>query len=400
MKTLVITYTYPLPENGGEKIRTMNFVRYFKRLGNVDILFYSQDELHIEIGHPFEKVINVDAGEGGLSNNFFVNTYEKIKYSKPWVLNMFSNKGIITVRDIVENGNYDCILCRYTQNAFPLFFLPQKIKDRVIVDIDDFITKELYKAKNKTFTGINRIKTVIDFTLYYRYQLKCAKMSKSLLCSEADKKMLKGQIPAEKTFIVPNVAPVFSMPSAYKKNGFTNINTILFVGNLAYKPNSEGIKWFITAIFTKAVSNGYHFELVIAGKEPDQQLREMCAANNNIKLADTPPDLVPFYERCGAVIVPLLNGGGTRIKILEAGYALRPVISTDVGAYGLDLTDYNDVLYANDYDNFIKRYEWLKEETNYSKVTANLNDFVTSNYSQSNFINSMDKAIYSPSASS
>ncbi|MBW4056652.1 MAG: glycosyltransferase [Proteobacteria bacterium] len=392
MRTLLITYNYPLPENGGDRIRTMNFVRYFKRLGNVDVLFFNETDQDVVTGAPFDNVFHVDTSEAWQRKNIFLRAYEKIKYSKPWILERFSTKSIKRVTGIIEQGNYDRILCRYTLNAYPLFFLPSNLRDRVIIDIDDIITKELYEAYDEQCTCIDRLKALVDFKLYNKYQLKCVTLAKSLICSDDDKKSIERQVDSKNVYIVPNIAPVFKKCLNYNENGLGNINTILFIGNLSYKPNSDGIKWFINNIFLRAISNGYNLKLSIAGKEPDQNLKTLCN-KNNINLIESPADIVPVYNQCGAVIVPLLNGGGTRIKILEAACALRPVITTKIGAYGLDLKDYEQVLFANDYEEFVERYNWLQNEKNYKMITCNMNNFVKNNYSESNFHRSMDSAL-------
>lgn len=396
MKTIVISYRYPLPANGGDKIRTMNFVNYFNSLGSVDVVFYEPTEERIETGAPFRKAFHVDVYKNPEAKGRLVYLYEKIKFTKPWSLGDFSDRSIAQIVEIIKEGNYDCIFCRNALTALPLFFFWDPKKANIILDIDDIITKQLHGSaisiKPDPF-GLHKLKMALDFELYRVYQIRCSRLGKSLICSETDRKQLNRLMDADKVFVVPNTTPKVELPVEYAEDGHGNIGTFLFVGHLSYLPNVQGIIWFINEIFRMMLKCNEQFKLVIIGKDPVLELRDVCNKYPQIDLVDTPPDVLPYYEKCGAVIVPLLSGGGTRIKILEAGYALRPVLTTRIGAYGLNLADYEDALYFDDFDSFMDRHNWLKIPANYKNVTDNLFSHVSDNYSTAAFDRAMDKVL-------
>ena len=95
------------------------------------------------------------------------------------------------------------------------------------------------------------------------------------------------------------------------------------------------------------------------------------------------------------VLVPLLVGGGTRIKILEAGNCHRPVVTTRLGAYGLDLKEYESVLYFDEINSFSKKLTWLDDKANYQMVANGLADVVKSNYVEANFVGAVEKIVKS-----
>jgi glycosyltransferase involved in cell wall biosynthesis len=111
---------------------------------------------------------------------------------------------------------------------------------------------------------------------------------------------------------------------------------LIFVGNLSYKPNRDGLLWFLGDVWPglRDVVPGVSF--MVAGSNPDQQLRRLCQ-QGGVELIVNPQDLTPLYRLADAAIVPLRFGSGSRIKILEAGTHGVPVISTFAGAEGLNL---------------------------------------------------------------
>jgi polysaccharide biosynthesis protein PslH len=84
-------------------------------------------------------------------------------------------------------------------------------------------------------------------------------------------------------------------------------------------------------------------------------------------------------QRCGAVVVPLLSGG-TRIKILEAALAGRPVLSTPVGAEGLDLVDGRDLLIFNNCEEFSCKFIDILDVERYNVLTGNAKRVVRSGF--------------------
>lgn len=119
---------------------------------------------------------------------------------------------------------------------------------------------------------------------------------------------------------------------------------LLFVGNLGYQPNSEGICWFIRESLPQVRNSYPDINIVIAGSSCPPDLRKTCR-DAGLNLVDGPICLDPLYAEATAVIVPLRIGSGSRLKIIEAGAYGIPVIATHTGAEGLDLdTDRKSVV--------------------------------------------------------
>ena len=129
-----------------------------------------------------------------------------------------------------------------------------------------------------------------------------------------------------------------------------NEQVLLFVGNLSYKPNHDGICWFFTHIWPLLRAEVRKIKIVIAGSNCPADVRKHCQ-HPDIKLIENPIDLGSIYHSATAAIVPLRFGSGSRLKILEAGAYGLPVISTDAGARGLTLS-VDDHLFQSPVDVF------------------------------------------------
>jgi glycosyltransferase involved in cell wall biosynthesis len=110
---------------------------------------------------------------------------------------------------------------------------------------------------------------------------------------------------------------------------------ILFVGNLSYLPNVDGIRRFATDVLPRLVAQyGTRIALRIAGSGPTAEVTAL-AGLPGVEVTADPADLADCYAWADLAVVPLAAGGGTRIKLLEAFAYGVPVVATSVGAEGI-----------------------------------------------------------------
>lgn len=115
-------------------------------------------------------------------------------------------------------------------------------------------------------------------------------------------------------------------------------NSLLFLGSLDWRPNLDAIDLLLRDIFPQVVDRDRSASLTIVGRRPPQWLRQQVSKQPNAALFADVADVRPFLRQCGLLVVPLRIGGGSRLKILEALACECPVVSTRIGAEGLQLT--------------------------------------------------------------
>jgi polysaccharide biosynthesis protein PslH len=123
-------------------------------------------------------------------------------------------------------------------------------------------------------------------------------------------------------------------------------DTILFSGLMSYFPNQQAVRWFLRDVFPTVLRRRPRARLIVAGADPPRWLTAL--AGPNLEVTGRVPDIRPFVAAAAVVVAPLLIGGGTRVKILEALAMARPMVSTSLGAEGLDLANDESALLADD----------------------------------------------------
>lgn len=114
------------------------------------------------------------------------------------------------------------------------------------------------------------------------------------------------------------------------------VGRLLFVGDLGYQPNRQGLEWFLSTIWPAVRLRVPEAGLDLVGRN-ESWIRSRAHGRDGIVVHGFAPELEPFYRAAAATIAPLQAGGGTRLKILESLAYAVPVVSTRLGAFGLDL---------------------------------------------------------------
>jgi glycosyltransferase involved in cell wall biosynthesis len=110
--------------------------------------------------------------------------------------------------------------------------------------------------------------------------------------------------------------------------------TILFVGSMDYHANIDAVTWFSRTVWPEMARNHPDLHFTIVGRDPAPVVQAL--ASDRIHVTGTVDDVRPFYASAAAVVAPLRAGSGTRLKILEAMAAGVPVVSTRLGAEGIE----------------------------------------------------------------
>jgi glycosyltransferase involved in cell wall biosynthesis len=123
-----------------------------------------------------------------------------------------------------------------------------------------------------------------------------------------------------------------------------------FVGDLSWPPNAEGVRWLAGEVWPRIRQARSGARAEILGRSAPRDLRRL--ASPDFVLAGESSDTRPHWARAAVAVVPLLTGGGTRLKILEAAACGVPVVSTPIGAEGLELVPEREILLREDASGF------------------------------------------------
>ncbi len=143
--------------------------------------------------------------------------------------------------------------------------------------------------------------------------------------------------------------------------------SLFYIGALDWFPNQQGLEWFFENVWDEVIKNMPGLKLYIAGRNPQMWKYLKGKRLKNVEIVGEVESSREFIKSKAIMIVPLLAGSGIRVKILEAMSLGRAIISTSVGAEGIDYKDGENILIADTKEEFLKQILKCANDFEYSK---------------------------------
>jgi len=266
---------------------------------------------------------------------------------------------------MLANGNYDLVyVCDI---VLAQYFVGQRegipiIVDRSRVDLQFQLTEHRnleLSWKQQLLRGENYLK----LWRFERAVLRRASMQ--TVCGPDDvafvRRYLGRDTPVE---VVGNGVDLDFFHSAAAGEHRSHQPTVLFCGAMDYSANVDALAWYFDNIHEAAKRRTPDLEVWLVGKNPTPQVRQYGQLPG-VHVTGEVTDVRPYYRRCWAQIVPLRIGCGTRLKIPESMAMGTPVVSTSIGAQGLDLKPDREICLADTAEAFVAQMTRILHDTDF-----------------------------------
>jgi glycosyltransferase involved in cell wall biosynthesis len=156
--------------------------------------------------------------------------------------------------------------------------------------------------------------------------------------------------------------------------------SLFHIGSLDWAPNQEGLLWFIKNCWTKIHNKYPDLRFYIAGRNAPRWLIDKLNVEG-VFFEGEVNDAYQFMNSKAIMIVPLFSGSGMRIKIIEGMALGKSIVSTSIGAEGINVSDGANILMANEATGFIKAVSNLLEDRDcFERIGGNAGLFIQQNF--------------------
>ena len=166
---------------------------------------------------------------------------------------------------------------------------------------------------------------------------------------------------------ISRVIPICVEPQGRHSDGLSTSRDILFLGGMHWPPNAEGIVWFCKNVFPSIHKLLPDVKLLAIGKSPPKSICDM----DGVEAPGYVDHTEPYWRKARVFVVPLLSGGGMRVKILDAWAHGVPVISTSIGAEGMRYQDGQDILISDQPEKMIEQVIHLLNQSDRATQISN-----------------------------
>ena len=163
-----------------------------------------------------------------------------------------------------------------------------------------------------------------------------------LTVTDSDRIQILRKLPAARVFIVPNIHQVREDVPGFEER---RRNSLLFVGGFAHPPNGDAVLFFCRDILPMVKRALGQVDVTIIGDRPQQEILDL--AGDGVVIAGWVPEVTPYLDSHCVAIAPLRFGAGMKGKVGQALAAGLPVVTTRVGAEGMDLENGKTALIAD-----------------------------------------------------
>lgn len=376
MKILHILPYCPVPPNFGGALRIFNLMKQMLRWHDVNVIYMGSEEripqlrsaMDDRIGH-----VRVIPRHWARRMKRVGQLYALLGPHSYWAMQGQTRIFRRTIRQELETGGYDIM-----QSEFPQMALYDpgpgivKIMDSHNVEYDTF--RRMMQKSNGIFRKLHYYDQYRK--MYHEEAKACRLQDAVIVTSERDRKIFDEDVPSVPKFIIPN-----GVDSTYfHANGQDpEPKSLVFTGSMRYIPNSDGALHFIDNIWPLIERAVPDVKLYIVGDGPPPALQRK--QSGRIIVTGFVDDVRPYVWRSSVSIVPLRMGGGSRLKIVESLSMKTPVVSTTIGAEGLDVRHGESALIADDPESFAGAVlSLLKDTALRRKLSTNGSELVRTTY--------------------
>jgi len=348
MRILLVTMEVPFPPVSGHRLHLWSLVR---ALADEDhelalVSFAQPGESAQDLGPLHRLVDHLDLVPVATSIHPLGESLRRLlalRVGRPYGAVRYASPAMAEcVRERLACSNFDAVIC---DEIYPIVNLPKHLTVPVIADTQHVAYLLLQRYAQHLRNPLARLYFRVEAEKMRKWEARlCRQVAAVGACSEFDGELFRQLCPGVRTVSIPNVVDV----DAYQPGAQGEGDRLLYCGALDWYPNQDAVTYFVSEILPGIRERVPDARLVVAGRSPSEVFKRKFAPSTAVEFTGTVPDMRPQFARAAVFVVPLRIAGGTRIKILEAAAMAQPIVSTRIGAEGLDFIDGKEIVLADD----------------------------------------------------
>jgi glycosyltransferase involved in cell wall biosynthesis len=354
-----------LPVDTGGKIRSYNLLRQLAARHETVLLSYyggARDEAYErEAAEHLPGAVTVHTGAPGRGSAGLALDYlRRFPSPAPYAVSKFADP---RVRRLVKEWDaarrFDVAVCDFLSASLNF---PAETRTPTVL-FQHNVESALWRRQADHAPDLaRRAAYKIEAAKMLRYETAAVRRFRHVIAvSDNDRRLMSEMTDASRITVVPtgvDIGKYSAGAGAAATDGAGGVGRgsdkggglVVFLGSMDWEPNIDGVEYYCREVWPRVLEPVPGARFRVVGRDPHPRVRRL--ASDSVEITGTVPSVVEHLRAADVVVVPLRVGGGTRLKIFEAMAAGRPVVSTTVGAEGLDVTHGEDILLEDEAEGF------------------------------------------------
>ena len=335
----------PFPLTDGGRIRVFNLLKQIAQKSEVTLLALETQETDADGVAELQQL--------GIQVHLVPNAPTLPRLSLSTLVKAFRKRQPITVarydvptyrqkfRELIANESFD--LVHYEMFHVAQFYtethLPRVLSQQ---NVDSAIWRRLCSETANPFYKFVYWTQQLAFQRYER--VLSPKFDAVTCTSDIDAAVFQEHCAEDAIQIIPNGVDI----THYRPDFTTEAPAhLIYIGSMDWYPNEDAVGFFADEVLPRIQEKVPDVAFSIVGGNPSPQVQKL-AAREGVVVTGRVPEIKPYFAEATVFVVPLRIGSGTRLKILEALAMGKAIVSTTVGAEGLDLKDGEEIFIADE----------------------------------------------------
>lgn len=341
-----------VPLDTGGKIRSYHMLRELARAHEVTLFtFYGahDDDVHAQLRDLFRQIVCVPLSLPSVTGiGQYLHYARHVFSSQPYTIAKFCRPEVADkLRRLLKSEAYDVIVCDFAASGGVIPWDHPCPKVLFTHNVEALIWRRHFRiARNPLWKAVcwREYRTMARAERDY-----LERADHVVTVSETDRDFFARLIaPSKITAIRTGVDLDYFQPSPAREEP----DTLVFTGSMDWMPNEDGILYFVDEILPSIRRQVPQVTLWVVGRSPSDRVQKLAARDSAVRVTGRVEDIRPYIRNAAVYIVPLRIGSGTRLKIFEAMAMGKAVVSTSVGAEGLPVTPGENILLADQPEEF------------------------------------------------
>ena len=348
MRILWVKANKLLPVRSGGDIRSYHIAKHLARKHQLTFFSYYDGEADLEYQTALQREFpeSVCLSTGKQAAGFLQRGLDYAKQAAgdaPYAVSRFACDEVRSrLRTYYERRCFDVVVCDFLDAAVNF---PAELSIPTVL-FQHNVESEIWRRHAETESNPGkRMLYRVEFAKMSRYESRIVREFHHVIAvSEHDRQLMQRWVDGSRIEVVPTGVDLEKFSNSGPKGASKPL--VIFVGAMDWEPNIDAVEYFCDEIWPAVEASVPAARFRIVGRNPDRRVQRRASAT--IEVTGSVPSVIEHLREAATVVVPLRIGGGTRLKIYEAMAAGKAVISTSIGAEGLEVSHQRDILLADE----------------------------------------------------